>query len=211
LRVLEHSAAQPIVTPAYRLRAIDGPSDSASGAFTRGAGPAPVLTVVGADQLPRPALAFLGADPGIAATEPGEPQRLMSDPYPQGGDHMGASHVGAVTIHAPLGDSLGRHLARQRRRHTLGVLTMVFVGTGLVGFVPGAGAAWLLTAISGAALGAYVALLVHLRRMADERERKLRYLRPGVPGGPGMAGTLRAASYMSGRYAHPSNQAAAVP
>src|SRR5580704_13519531 len=143
LRVLEHSGPQPIVAPAYRLRGIDGSAVPAHDELTRGAGPAPVLTVVGADQLPRPALAFLGADPGNAATEPREPQRPLSDPYPQGGDRIGGSHVGAITIHAPLGDSLGRHLARQRRRTTLGVLTMVFVGTGLIGFVPGAGAAWL--------------------------------------------------------------------
>ncbi len=67
LRVLEHSGPQPIVTPAYRLRSVDG-----GGVTTQVPGgpeaPAPVLSVVGASQLPRPALAFLGDDPGA---EPG--------------------------------------------------------------------------------------------------------------------------------------------
>ena len=43
-------------------------------------------------------------------------------------------------------------------------MAAVFVGTLAIGFVPGASAVWILTALSGAALAAYVALLVHLRR-----------------------------------------------
>ena len=80
-------------------------------------------------------------------------------------------------------DPVARHLVRRRRRDTLGVLVAVFVVTMMIGFVPGAAAAWVVTALSGVALVAYVALLVRLRRMAEEREQKLHYLRPEDSGG----------------------------
>ena len=75
--------------------------------------------------------------------------------------------------------------------------------------MPGASAAWILTALSGVALAAYVALLVHLRRMAEERERKLHYLRPEGSVEPAPRRQRRPVA-MSGRYAHPSNQAVAA-
>ncbi len=59
LRILEHSAPEPIVSPAYRLRSADG-SDASHGVSYPGGGQRPVLSVVGAKDLPRPALAFLG-------------------------------------------------------------------------------------------------------------------------------------------------------
>ena len=62
LRVLEHSGPEPIVTPAYRLRAVDGGGGTTQ-ASGRPEAAVPVLSVVGASQLPRPALAFLGDDP----------------------------------------------------------------------------------------------------------------------------------------------------
>ena len=77
-----------------------------------------------------------------------------------------------------MGPPDARLLVRRRRRDTLTVMAAVFGVTLGIGFVPGASAAWVLTALSGAALAAYVVLLVHLRRMAEERERKLHYLRP---------------------------------
>ena len=85
LRVLEHSAPQPIVAPAYRLRAVDGSGDPT--VVSHGSSEAPVLTVVGADQLPRPALAFLGDDPPSAdggaavdgATTPAAPEVVLAD------------------------------------------------------------------------------------------------------------------------------------
>ena len=51
----------------------------------------------------------------------------------------------------------------------------------MIGFVPGASVAWVASGIFGAALIAYVSLLVHLRRLGEERERKLHYLRPKAP------------------------------
>jgi hypothetical protein len=84
------------------------------------------------------------------------------------------------------------------------------VGTLAIGFVPGASVAWIFTALSGVALAAYVALLVHLRRMAEERERKLRYLRPERSVRPEPSTGLGDPISISGRYAHPSYQAYAA-
>jgi hypothetical protein len=186
---ITHFHRQLRVAPAFRLRDADGsvPADPGH----PGACTAPVLQVVGADQLPRPALAFLGDDPTPApgsATGPGSTQQAP-DPLP----------ADAGLLRAP--DPSARHLARRRRRDTLGILAMVFVA--------GAGVAWTVTALSGVALVGYVALLVHLRRRAEERERKLHYLQPAQVRAAEPVGAVGVPVYMSGRYAHPSNQAAA--
>jgi len=210
LRVLEHSGARPIVRPAYRLHGQPAPAGMDEGPSTRDFGPRPVLTVVGADQLPRPALAFLGADPVEDASD--RPARRRPEPgmlLPG----TGGSAPAVAGIGPPPGDPAARHLARRRRRDTLGILAMVFVTSGMLGLVPGARAVWSVTAVSGLALVAYVALLVHLRQKAGERERKLHYLEPGTAptaGGGGRGRAVPVPSYMSGRYAHPSNQAAAA-
>ena len=179
LRVLEHSAPQPIVAPAYRLRSVDGNDDPRWGPDGSGNTQTPVLTVVGADQLPRPALAFLAEPAGRAD------RRLRSGSHPTAWDRADRAHpVRSSTTSTtstgwrrmirsparPLVDPLARHLIRRRRRDTLGVLACVFVVSMMIGFVPGASAVWVVTALSGVALAAYVALLVHLRRMAAERE-----------------------------------------
>ena len=96
-----------------------------------------------------------------------------------------------------------RAQARRRRRDTLAVLGAVFVVTVLAGLVTGSNVAWALAGLDGVALAAYVGLLVHLRRMAAEREMKLHYL--DVQSGQlARAGGLP--TQMSGRYAHPSSQ-----
>ena len=202
LRVLEQSAPQPIVTPAYRLRAVDGSRDPT--VSPQSSGQAPVLTVVGADQLPRPALAFLGEDPlsadgatTIDGVNTGAAPALALDHRP-----LASAQSDPLGPPARGGDSLQRQLVRRRRRDTLGVLVGLFVVTALIGFVPGASTAWVVTAVSGLALVAYVAFLVRLRRMAEERDRKLHYLNP--------EGFVRAPVGAGGRYAHPSNQAAAA-
>ncbi|MGH9080265.1 MAG: hypothetical protein ACRDYE_09385, partial [Acidimicrobiales bacterium] len=182
LRVLEHSAPEPIVAPAYRLRTVDGDATGTARPDHADEVAAPVLTVVGADQLPRPALAFLGRD----GDEPAPP----------------ASPPPAPALRV---DGSARHVVRRRRRDTLSVLSAVFVTTLLIGFLPGARPAWVVGALTGAALVAYVALLVRLRRLADERGRKLHYLRDeGLASmvGRGMGG----GTVLAGRLAHPSHQ-----
>jgi hypothetical protein len=212
LRVLEHSAPQPIVTPAYRLRTVDGTGDSGRWTSYPEVAAAPVLSVVGAKQLPRPALAFLGEEPVQPSADQPIPSRQPYGSDPGDGDRFRARGPTGVGIGAPsrMVDSDARHRVSRRRRDTLGVLAAVFVGTMMIGCVPGAGLAWVLAALSGVALIGYVTLLVHLRRMAEERERKLHYLRPEGIGGVDAGAVVDVPTYMSGRDAHPSNQAVAA-
>jgi hypothetical protein len=210
LRVLEQSGATPIMAPAYRLHAVGGDGDTRRGPGYPEVSAVPVLTVVGAKELPRPALAFLGAAPSDAATG----RDLREDhtsaagfgPAPSEEEWAPGTPARPHNAQARAHDSASRQLARRRRRDTLGVLAAVFAGSLLIGGITGAPMMWALCALAGAALVAYVALLVHLRRMAEEREHKLHYLRPDARGGPG-TGRVTGSPYMSGRYAHPSNQA----
>jgi len=66
--------------------------------------------------------------------------------------------------------------ACRRRRLVVMVLAGATVGTGLLALVPALRPVLVLTAASAVALAAYVALVVHLRTLALEREVKLRYL-----------------------------------
>ncbi|MBV8462469.1 MAG: hypothetical protein JO368_04195 [Acidimicrobiales bacterium] len=167
LQILEHSAPQPLVAPAYRLCA-DG-DERAGTAWSRPPAAA-TLTVVGARDLPRPNLAFLAEDPAAPA-----PSRSLPAPAATG-------IPGPAALDArPRPDTATRRLARQRRRDTLCVLVLAFVLTFMIGFVPGASLAWVAAGLFGVALAGYVALLVNLRRRAEERERKLRYLPPARP------------------------------
>jgi hypothetical protein len=203
LRVLEHSAPQPIVAPAYRLHALDGSAPLGGGPNPAG-GPTPVLTVVGATELPRPALAFLGDD-RTGATAPQDPDgQVPFAPPRRGPGGTGDRRPDGPGAPGWSGESAARQLTRRRRRDTLGVLTLVLVSTALIGFIPGASAARIVTAVSAVALAAYVGLLVHLRKRADEHEQKLRYLSAA------RAERTRADQVPSvgGRYAHPSYQAA---
>jgi hypothetical protein len=218
LRVLEHSGGQPIVFPAYRLHSSEEESTPPKSRYPDVA-TVPVLTVVGADRLPRPALAFLGDDPvpsqprGAGSFRPAaDPADIRSDP---------------ISGYRPADPEL-RSLARRRRRDTLTVLVVMVVLTFLIGFIPGAGTAWLVTLVGAVVLSAYVAMLVHMRSMAEERERKLHYLRPSAPNygqpatdyQPGYqddenasfedeAGLRDPAAYQASRFAHPARQAAA--
>jgi hypothetical protein len=221
LRILERSGPEPIVAPAYRLRSVPGSAGgSRSPSYPDVAG-VPVLTVVGTARLHRPALAFLGEDPApssisaspaLSSARPGR-SVVGADAavLPDGADGV---RTGLPDHRPHVADPLVRHQVRKRRRDMLGVLAMVFMATVMIGFVPGAGAAWLISAVSGVALTGYVWLLVQLRRQAEERERKLHYLAPvGTAtslhsSGLGALGGVGVPVYMSGRYAHPSNQAA---
>jgi hypothetical protein len=213
LRVLEQRAPDPIVAPAYRLRAVDG-----SGAPTTihypDSGRPPVLTVVGAKELPRPALAFLGEPPVDADADAAAPLPVFApvadrtaDLAPAGRfdtpDHDAVPAPGPTAPRVP--DALTRAQARRRRQDTLTILGAVFIITLMTAAVTGSSFVWAVVALDGVALAAYVGILVHLRRMASEREMKLHYLDP-LAERPGRAAAQR--TYMSGRYAHPSNQQA---
>jgi len=88
------------------------------------------------------------------------------------------------------------------------VLALVFTLTLVIGSIPGARPAWVVTVIAGVALGAYVTMLVHMQTVMAEGERKLHYLRPGI----GQDGTRYRYDTMAGmqddgRYAHPAGRA----
>jgi hypothetical protein len=219
LRVLEHSAPEPIVAPAYRLRAVDGTGAATGITYPERSTP-PVLTVVGAKELPRPALAFLGdpvddgADPVVDdETEP-PPSVLYDGPgaglpvrAPRG--VRAAADGPAEWAAAPRAvEASSRQLARRRRRDTLTVLAAIFGVTLVLGAATGSSALWALFALDAVALAGYVAVLVHLRRLALERERKLHYLDPPVESGGYRVGGLP--SPVGGRYAHPSSGNAAA-
>jgi hypothetical protein len=154
LRILERRSPDPIVAPAYRLRAEEGED--------RGPIPGgrPQLTVVGAKDLPRPALAFLADGPAPVAATP-------------------------VTVDTRIRDRDTEHLRTlRRRRDTLGVLVGITGLTLAIGLVPGARMAWVVTLLAGATLGGYVWMLVRIRRQAELRARTVS-LDPPVTGAGG--------------------------
>jgi hypothetical protein len=221
LRILEHSAPEPLVAPAYRLRALDG-SGTPTGVTYADSGRHPVLTVVGAKELPRPALAFLGEPaPSAASRDPKDDDDRDLPPAARFDDDPGGLAVpadrepwapSASPLESDAGrrgpDALTRQQARRRRRDILCVLAGILVTSILFGAVTGSTALWVLCGLDAVALAAYVAVLVHLRRLAQERELKLHYLDPRRDGYSAAAGGPP--SYVSGRYAHPSNWHAAA-
>jgi membrane protein YdbS with pleckstrin-like domain len=193
----------PAVPPPYRLQSV--PS---SRSVTVNGAPLttpPVLTVVGSDQLPKPALAYLGAQgPATGAQGPatiGSPIDSASRP---------PAEVAQDSYR--VSDAFSRQVARKRRRDTLMVLVLTFAFSLFIGMIPATRMLWVVTAISGAAMVAYVALLVHLRGVAEEREHKLHYLRPEPEYGTGVPtrGFRDDDQYRDARYGHPVGRSVAV-
>jgi hypothetical protein len=241
LRILEHSAPEPIVAPAYRLRAVDDNGTPTAITYPDRAAP-PKLTVVGAKELPRPALAFLGepvepvaeapaplpvAQPAVHAPlaaarrhpDPdGYADAYAGDLYAADGydDRMGRPRPPRDRWTGPTApdayddgthtEGFARHQARRRRRDTLAVLVAVFLTALVFAAVSGATALWAVCIADAIALAGYVTLLVHMQRLALERERKLHYLDARDGGRAARMGGLP--TQVSGRYAHPSNQQA---
>ena len=201
LRVLEQRAPDPIVTPAYRLRSVDGSGTPKTIHYTDSDRP-PVLTVVGAKELPRPALAFLG-EPEVAP--PVSDERPVDAAPATRFDSLPYDVAPATLATRRSQDALTRAQARRRRQDTLTILGAVFVVSVMAAVVTSSTVVWAVVALDGVALAAYVGVLVHLRRMAAERDMKLHYLDP-LADRPVRVGAAR--TYMSGRYAHPSNQQA---
>jgi len=78
-------------------------------------------------------------------------------------------------------DPYRQQLARKRRRDTLAVLAGVFLLTAAAGSLHALHPLWVLTAISGLALVAYVGLLVYAQNLNAE-QRRLAYLRRNALG-----------------------------
>lgn len=219
LRVLEQRAPEAIVAPAYRLRAVDGSGAPSTIHFPDDGRP-PVLTVVGAKELPRPALAFLGEPEVVDQPQVYSTARSSDDAFPTVGhtspeafpangydDSDNVTAPTSVVAASRVPDALSRAQARRRRQDTLTILAAVFIVTLMAAIVIGSSFVWALVVLDGLALAAYVGVLVHLRRMALEREMKLHYLDP-LAERPNRMGEQR--TYVSGRYAHPSSQQAAA-
>jgi hypothetical protein len=158
----------------------------------------PILTVVGCDQLPKPALAYLGEQGPPRSETPIEP------------DHRPAEPVAPDSYR--VSDAFTRQLARRRRRDTLMVLVLTFACSVFLGMIPAARMLWVVSAISAVAIVAYVAVLVHLRSVAEERERKLHYLEPEPEYGAGVAGGAHQDDdrYRDARYGHPAGRSVAA-
>jgi hypothetical protein len=69
-----------------------------------------------------------------------------------------------------------RREAQRRRRDIVSGLLLAFVGSMLLGWVPGLRVMWMLAAVLALALAGYVFLLVQRRNLASERAMKVRYL-----------------------------------
>jgi len=74
--------------------------------------------------------------------------------------------------------ALRRQRTLRRRRDVFVVLVGGTLGCAGLGALPGLHVLWALAAGLGLLLAAYVAVLIHLRNLAAEREMKLRFLPP---------------------------------
>jgi hypothetical protein len=109
-------------------------------------------------------------------------------------------------------DAFSRQVARKRRRATLMVLVLTFACSVFLGMIPAARLLWVASAISAVAIVAYVAVLVHLRSVAEERELKLHYLRPEPEdrAGGSAGGYQDDDHHRDARYGHPARRTVAA-
>jgi membrane protein YdbS with pleckstrin-like domain len=185
----------PADPPPYRLQSV--PSTRSITVNGAPLSTPPVLTVVGCDQLPKPALAYLGEKVPTPSEMPVEADHRPADPVAQ--DPYRVSDA-------------SRQLARKRRRDTLMVLVLTFTCSLLLGMIPAAHLLWVVSAVSAVAIVAYVAVLVHLQGVAAERERKLHYLRPEPEYGAGVAAGADQHDdrYRDAHYDHPAGRSVAA-
>ena len=196
LGILQRGDTPADPPPPYRLQSV--PSTRSITVNGAPLSTPPVLTVVGCDQLPKPALAYLGEQGPSRSETPIESDRRSADQVAQ--DPYRVS------------DAFSRQLARKRRKDTLMVLVLTFACSLLLGMIPAAHLLWVVSAVSAVAIVAYVAVLVHLRSVAEERERKLHYLRPEPEYGAGVAAGAYQDDdqYRDARYGHPAGRSVAA-
>ena len=197
---------EPIVAPAYRLRAVDvavgptgrpgiprPPSSRCSRWWVRASSPArpwPSWAMTRWPSRPVPRVTGTDFQPWITIRDRvsvGRPARGRGRSRCAGPDERGR---GAVPGPPTPADALA-------------IMAAFVVGTLALGFVPGASMVGSSPRCSGVALAAYVALLVHLRRMAEERDTSS-LLRPGPVGQTRTGSRGGGPTPISGRYAHPS-------
>lgn len=170
LLVLAGIWAAVLIPPAVRARAEGRPGDSISN-FRR------QLTV-------------LHRTTPHAGRSPGDPHRVHASALPVHGALRGGAArpaagrppirrppVGAVGMAWPA--SAARSRTIRRRREVLTALLVAVVATLVLGVFLGSGLVWGAQFLADVLLVAYVALLVHQRNVAAERELKVRFL-PGA-------------------------------
>lgn len=165
LLVLAGIWAAVLIPPAVRARAEGRPGDSISN-FRR------QLTV-------------LHRTTPHAGRSPGDPHRVHASALPVHAALRGDAartparrpQVGAVGMAWPA--SAARRRTIRRRRDILTALLVAVVATLVLGVFLGSGLVWGAQLLADVLLVAYVALLVHQRNVAAERELKVRFL-PGA-------------------------------
>ena len=120
---------------------------------------------------------LLGRDPALPGFSPMQLRQVRrADPLRSGPFDASGGSANEAPARGSRQDPYFRPEACERRRDVLLILVSALVSTGLISIIPAARMALVLTAVAGAALLAYVVLLVRLRAQATEREAKLRYM-----------------------------------
>jgi hypothetical protein len=101
---------------------------------------------------------------------------------------FGSIRGATIELRPPSPTVLRRRQAQKRRRDVLFALVAGVVGTLSVALIPGMKVMWSVQVGSDVVFLAYLVLLVHLRNLAVERARKLRFMPP-----PSQAGRQTAA------------------
>jgi hypothetical protein len=86
------------------------------------------------------------------------------------------AYRGAVPAARPVAASASRSRTIRRRRDVLSALIVAVFGTLVVGLIPGFHLLLMVNVLADVLLVAYVALLVHQRNAAAERDMKVRFL-----------------------------------
>ncbi len=153
-----HRTHPGLVTPAHVLDE-EYPATSAVGPLPPPARSVPVVRVLRTGTDPSPFTAPAPSDL-YRPTYPAVPAALMQPP---------------PRATAPM-RSFARQGARKRRRDTIRALTISIASCLALGAVPALRPLWLIAVVAGAALVAYMALLVRFEINAVERREKVRVL-----------------------------------
>jgi hypothetical protein len=166
LHLLERTGPK-LVSPAYRLASTESNTGVAPGASGY------------------PAVSSMPGRPSLV---------LVADGAGGDGEATTAGGRGRPALRAaPVVDDSARHaeyarLRRQhavkRRRDLLGILVVLFVLTGIVGIVPPLHLVWVVTALVGLCLGAYVVLVAYARNLVLLQRRTVPLRRYAVDADP---------------------------
>jgi len=166
LLVLAAIWAAVLIPPAVRRRAEGRPGDSISN-FRR------QLTVLRRTSPHSGRMA--GGTPWHRSHVSGAPVMPLAGPFRSSAGRSGMyrPQVAAMRGMTP---AAARSRTIRRRRDVLSALGVAVLATLVLGIVLGSGLVWFVQAVADVLLVAYVALLVHQRSVAAERDMKVRFL-----------------------------------